>query len=252
MVRKNETHDPFAHHPGLRDKIKPHDQSVFREFTLDRLQGLMDDHGLPGGWWYDDATREATRHSTLAGRRDDDIWVFAYGFLMWDPALDFAEVRRAHAPDHERQFILRDIYGGRGTPEAPGLMAALDHGAGCAGLAFRIEAAKVERETEILWWREMVAPCYHARFIPLDIAGGQIEALAFIADHDADMIDASLTRPQQIEYLTTGKGFLGTSFDYLLNVVEHLHQLDIPDPDLEKLLEAARAAMPSETSPKDA
>lgn len=57
--------------------------------------------------------------------------MFAHGSLMWDPAIDFAEVRRAWLPGHARRFILCDIHGARGTRDAPGLMAALDRGDGC-------------------------------------------------------------------------------------------------------------------------
>ena len=57
----------------------------------------------------------------------------------------------AYAPHHARRFILEDTYGGRGTVEAPGLMAALDTGAGCHGLCYRIAAEAVEHETEILF-----------------------------------------------------------------------------------------------------
>jgi cation transport protein ChaC len=68
---------------------------------------------------YDDDTREGLRRAALAGH-EGDLWVFGYGSLIWDPALEFAEVRRAFAPNHRRRFILEDIYGGRGTPTAPG------------------------------------------------------------------------------------------------------------------------------------
>ena len=77
--------------------------------------------------------REASRRVTLASHTGD-LWVFAYGSLMWDPAMDFTEVRRAWLPGHARRFILCDIYGARGTPEAPGLMAALDWGEPVCGV----------------------------------------------------------------------------------------------------------------------
>ena len=45
-------------------------------------------------------------------------------------------------------------------------MAALDEGGECHGLAFRIPAAHVERETEILWAREMLTGSYVAMRVP--------------------------------------------------------------------------------------
>jgi cation transport protein ChaC len=190
--------------------------------------------------FYDDATREALRAETLA-RHAGDLLVFAYGSLLWDPALDFAEVRRAHAPGHARAFILVDVHGGRGTAEAPGLMAALDDGAGCDGLVFRIDAAKVDAETEILFRREMIGPGYHARFVPVVVDGRETRALTFLADHDDASMRPDISRAEQLRYLATGEGFLGTSHDYLRNVVAHLHEMAIPDPDLDALLAETEA-----------
>jgi cation transport protein ChaC len=236
------TDDPFRHHPGLRDKIKPAAQSFFRDFTSDRLLALFAEHDVPPFPIYDDTTREGLRRAALEGH-EGDLWVFGYGSLIWDPALDFAEVRRAHAPNHRRRFILEDIYGGRGTPTAPGLMAALDDGDGCQGLCFRIVAEKVEAETEILFRREVLGPGYIATFIPVELENESITALTFLADHSIDMINADLPRATQIRYLATGTGFLGSSYDYLRGVVDHLHEMDIPDPELDALLAETEAEM---------
>jgi cation transport protein ChaC len=236
------TDDPFRHHPGLRDKIKPAAESFFRDFTADRLLDLFAEHDVPPFPIYDDDTREGIRRAALAGH-EGDLWVFGYGSLIWDPALDFAEVRRAFAPNHRRRFILEDIYGGRGTPTAPGLMAALDEGGGCHGLCFRIAAEKVEAETGILFRRELLGPGYIASFIPVELDDMRATALTFLADHSIDMINADLTRDTQIRYLATGTGFLGSSYDYLRGVVDHLHEMDIPDPELDALLAETEAEM---------
>lgn len=233
--------DPFVHHAELRGKIVEPLQSYFRGFTTEKLEETLRGRGMPTGWWWADEVREASRLTALAGRRDTDLWVFAYGSLMWDPAFRFAEVRRAHAPAHRRRFILKDIYGARGTADAPGLMAALDHGAGCEGLAFRIAHHHVEEETEILWRRECVAPAYTPTFIDVTLANGTVSALTFLADHEAELIDASMTRAEQIRYLATGNGFLGTSLQYLSNIAGQFTQLGIEDADVTALLRDALA-----------
>ena len=232
--------DPFAHHPELLQEITDPLNSFFRNFTTDGLAALMRQHGLPGGWWYSDADRESRRAKTLAGW-SGDLWVFAYGSLMWDPAIRFAEVRRALAPNYERRFILKDVNGGRGTHASPGLMAALDVGQGCDGLAFRIAAEHVDAETEILWRREVVSPGYIPTFIDLHIADGPVTALTFVADHAADIIDAAMTREQQVEYCATGTGFLGTSIEYLVNIDNHFEKLGITDTHVSALLRETQA-----------
>jgi cation transport regulator ChaC len=141
---------------------------------------------------------------------------------MWDPAFRFEEVRRAHVPGYARRFILKDIYGGRGTIDAPGLMVALDKGPGCEGLAFRISRENTDEETEVLWRRERIGPAYTPVFVEAIAADSRMMALTFVADHEADLIDASLTRAQQIEYCASGTGFMGSSLDCLKNLQRQL------------------------------
>jgi cation transport protein ChaC len=233
--------DPFRHHPNLRDKVRPFAESYFRTFTTESVKETLAQAGLPMTLpFYSDAEREALRAEALAGH-DGDLLIFAYGSLIWDPALDFAEIRRAHAPGHARRFILVDTHGARGTEDAPGLMAALDAGAGCDGMVFRIEAPKVGAETEILFRREMIGPGYHARRIPVIIDGQESRALSFVADHDDPLMQADITREAQVRYAATGTGFLGSSLDYLQSTVEHLAELGIDDPDASDLLAKALA-----------
>lgn len=228
--------DPFSFHPELREKITNPLLSFFRTFTRADLAARMQELGLPLNWWYPDSEREAMRAESLAGHLDSDLWVFAYGSLMWDPAFRFAEVRRAHLPDYARRFILKDIYGGRGTFEAPGLMAALDTGAGCDGLVFRIARENINEETEILWRREQVAPCYIPVFVKAVASDRRLTALTFVADHGAELIDATLTRAEQIHYFATGTGFMGSSLEYLTNINRQFAALGIVDEDASALL----------------
>lgn len=233
--------DPFSYHPDLRDKISDPLTSPLRGLTTAKLASLAEERCLPAGWWYPDSKREAERVQTLAGRQDADLWVFGYGSLMWDPGIRFEEVRRARLPGHTRRFILKDIYGGRGTAEAPGLMAALDEGTGCDGLAFRISRENVEAETEVLWRRERIGPAYTPVFADAIAGDSRMTVLTFVADHEADLIDASLTRAQQIEYCATGTGFLGSSLDYLRNIASQFAALGIQDDEVTELLRETEA-----------
>lgn len=239
------SNDPFAHHPGLRDKIVDPETSNFRTLTTAAVIEQISVLGGNADWLHSDETREGLRQATLGGREAGDLWVFAYGSLMWDPAVRFAEVRRARVADHARRFILRDTNGGRGTKDAPGLMAALDACAvdqpGCDGLLFRIHAAEVEAETRILWQREIIGQAYHAAYVIADLGGEQVQALTFVADHGADAIAGDMTRAEQLECLATGAGILGTSLDYLRNVASQFAALGIDDAEVTDLLADAEA-----------
>jgi cation transport protein ChaC len=233
--------DPFSFHPELRDKISDPLTSPSRTLTTAKLAAVSKERRLPLDWWYSDSEREAERAKILAGRRDTDLWVFGYGSLMWDPAFRFEEVRRAHLPGYARRFILKDIYGGRGTADAPGLMVALDKGHGCDGLAFRISRENTDEETEVLWRRERIGPAYTPVFVEAITADSRVIALTFVADHEADLIDASLTRAQQIEYCASGIGFMGSSLDYLKNIHRQFLALGVRDDEVSELLRETEA-----------
>ncbi len=238
--------DPFTDYPELRDQIKDPQSSFFR--TL-RVEGILEEH--PELAWvleffHSDEVREANRVQVLKDHPQEDLWVFAYGSLMWDPAFLFSEVRRAHVPDYERRFILKEMYGGRGNREAPGLMAALDRGSGCDGLIFRIPHNTIDVETEILWRREFVAPGYVPTFVNAIADGQSYRTLTFLADYDAEQICGDISRAEQIKCLLQGNGFLGTSLEYLENVVAHFQALGIRDEDSEALLDEARSALAKE------
>lgn len=237
----NVAPDPFSHHPELRDKICDPMKSFFRTFTTKDLAIRLKERGLPVDWWHSDSEREHSRAQTLAGRWDTDLWVFTYGSLMWDPAFRFEEVRRAHVPQYARRFILKDVYGGRGTVETPGLMAALDIGPGCDGLVFRISCENIDEETEVLWRREKVGPAYLPVFVEAVASDLRVTALTFVADHDAYLIDTSLTRAQQIEFFATGAGFMGSSLEYLRNIAGQFAALGIQEEEISALLRETEA-----------
>jgi glutathione-specific gamma-glutamylcyclotransferase len=232
--------DPYIHHPALRGKITDPLTSFFRHFKPSDLDARMKELGRPDNWRHSDEELESARQAFLKGRLDQDLWVFAYGSLMWDPAFHFAEVRRGRVAGYARRFILKDTFGARGTPELPGLMAALDEGPDCEGLVFRIAGSQAEHESGYLWRRELIAYAYKPAFAKVETEFGEVEALTVIADRDSDFICPDLTREEQVRYIATGTGFLGTSLQYIENIADHFAALGIEDREVEELLAQAR------------
>ena len=228
------THDAFAHHPELRDLITDPETSPLRGFDPQDF-ALRHPHLGLAAFLTPVALREASRRAALALHRGD-LWVFGYGSLMWDPAFRFADVRRAHVAGQARRFILKDSFGGRGTAERPGMLAALDRGTGCDGLAFRIPADAVEAETDVLWRREMAGPAYHATFVSAQTDTGPVRALAFTADHASAAIVGDISRADQVRFIATGAGFFGSSRDYLTNIAGHFATLGIEDAEVASLM----------------
>ena len=73
---------------------------------------------------------------------------------MWNPAIEFAESRAGAVHGWHRRFCLW-LHGGRGSPDNPGLMLALERGGRCAGMLFRISAADARAELLLAWRREL-------------------------------------------------------------------------------------------------
>ena len=72
------------------------------------------------------------------------------------------------------------------------------------------------------------------------------EARVHIADHGAPLIQAGLTREEEVRLLATGVGFLGSSLDYLRGIRDKFEELGVRDDEVVQLLvetEAYRAAL---------
>ena len=185
-----------------------------------------------------EAERAASLADTLAQRPAgaDGVWLFAYGSLIWNPALDFVERRVARVHGWHRAFCLSTI-AGRGTPEAPGLVLALDRGGACTGAAFRVAEAKVETELALLWQREMLSGSYAPRWATVRGADGAAfgSAIAFTIRREGPFYTGHLSREELVRRLATARGALGSCAEYLLNTRDGLRSLGIRDPWVERL-----------------
>src|SRR5207237_3532261 len=106
------------------------------------------------------------------------VWLFAYGSLMWNPEMPFAERRPALLRGYHRSFCLysRDY---RGTPERPGLVLGLDRGGSCRGIAYRLPAGALGAAIDRVWAREMAGQVYDMRRVGVMTPSGRIAAYAF-------------------------------------------------------------------------
>jgi cation transport protein ChaC len=183
---------------------------------------------------------EATRRWT--DRRC--LWVFGYGSLMWKPEFSFEQRCRARVFGYHRRLCLRSVKY-RGTAQQPGLVAGLDRGGSCLGIAYRICGSKAFDELERLWQREMFMGSYAARWLPLRLldGGDRVSALAFVVRRDAVNYCQSLCEADAVSILRSAAGIYGSSLDYLQHTVEALRQDGLQDPHLERLARlAGRAA----------
>jgi cation transport protein ChaC len=226
--------DAFALVPALKGKILAPEHSYFR-LSRERLADMdvaARANGYPENWRLSDEAREATRTALLADHKGD-LWIFAYGSLMWDPAIHIVEIRTGTLQGMHRRFCLKSHIG-RGSREKPALMAGLDDGGSCQGLAFRVPAGVVDRETEILWMREMIAGTYLPTFVPVDTPQGRVDALTFVMNRNSSRY-VRLDLEETACIIATGRGVRGTCLEYLENLAERLDLLGLHDPDIVEL-----------------
>ncbi|MFT3974019.1 MAG: gamma-glutamylcyclotransferase [Amaricoccus sp.] len=176
-----------------------------------------------------------------------DLWVFGYGSLIWRPGFDFEERQVARLAGWRRGFCMTSIHY-RGTPEAPGLVLALDEApeAACEGLAFRVAATQAGAVLAYLRERELVSSAYDERRLPVRLADGrEVEAVAYVVDRAHAQYVGGLTLEQQAEVIGRAEGSSGPNLDYLLYTVEGLTALGVHDEELVRLASMVRQARAS-------
>lgn len=172
----------------------------------------------------------------------DDLWVFGYGSLIWRPGFDFAERRLARLSGWRRGFCMTSIHY-RGTPEAPGLVLALDRApkATCEGLAFRVEAGQAASVLAYLRERELVSSAYDEARLPVSLDDGRdVEALAYVVNRDHAQYAGDLSLEEQADVIGRAEGSSGRNLDYLLYTVEGLTALGVHDEELSELASLVR------------
>jgi glutathione-specific gamma-glutamylcyclotransferase len=163
-----------------------------------------------------------------------EVWVFAYGSLMWNPAFHFVERRVGLVHGFHRRFCLW-THLGRGSPDAPGLMLALEPGGSCRGVVYRIAADAVQSELEIIWLREMLGRSYLPRWVPVRTPAGAVRAVAFTINRLNERYAGRLPEERVAATIAGASGHLGPCSEYLFNTVAHLEALGIRDRPLMRL-----------------
>ena len=175
-----------------------------------------------------------TRAEAIAAFGGGDVWIFGYGSLMWNPAIEFTEQRLATIYGYHRQFCLSTPLG-RGTPELPGLVLGLLPGGSCNGIAFRIPAKLVEVELELIWKREMLGRGYHSKIVPMRTPKGRERGLTFVVNRDYERFTGPIPVDDKTYRLAFAEGELGPCREYLFNAVTALEEMGVHDRYLKRM-----------------
>jgi cation transport protein ChaC len=182
-------------------------------------------------------------HDALADRLfaeldGPDLWLFAYGSLIWRPAFSFAEERRGTLHGWHRSFCL-EIRRWRGTPEQPGLMMALERGGRCEGLVYRLDDSGHREQIRRLVEREIgfAEDIGMVRWATVRTALGPVRALVFWAGPSGPRIASKLPLEQVARVLARACGHGGSGAHYLHQTVLRLDEYGIRDRNLWRLQE---------------
>lgn len=181
---------------------------------------------------------------------DEEIWVFAYGSLMWNPGFDVSASQEAVAYGWHRAFSLR-IERMRATSDAPGLMLALRPGGSCSGLILRLPCVTKKQDLRTLLAREIrySEVCDMVRWVTVRTATGAHPALTFWASTKQSQLTEKISLDDAAVLIAQACGPAGSCAEYLHRTVSDLVDRNIHDRNLWQLQEMVATKL--RTMPED-
>lgn len=166
----------------------------------------------------------------------EQFWIFGYGSLMWRPGFDFLRSEPALVHGYHRSLCVYSFVH-RGTPEDPGLVLGLDRGGSCHGMAFRVAPDCWNDTIAYLRAREQVTSVYieKRKTVRLIRTGLTAEATTYVVDRGHTQYAGVLADDALLKHVAGGRGASGHCIDYVLSTVDHLREMKIHDPTLERI-----------------
>jgi len=169
------------------------------------------------------------------------VWIFGYGSLMWNPGFEAVDAEPGMVRGYHRDIVIRSLQY-RGTAVDPGLVFGLDRGGACRGTAIAARLSEWKDVHLYLHDREMAGDAYTPRWLDVRLTNGRhIKAYTYVVNRNGRAYervdyDTALARIRRCS------GRNGSNRDYVLNTVDHLHELGIRDRKLDRLARDLRAA----------
>jgi glutathione-specific gamma-glutamylcyclotransferase len=170
---------------------------------------------------------------------DKDLWIFAYGSLMWRPGFSYLERVPARLVGLHRALCVFSFVH-RGTPERPGLVLGLDRGGMCRGIAYRVGAAARAETLRYLRGREQVTTVYLETMRQIELEDHmrrRVRAVCYVVDRSHVQYAGRLTVAESLHHVRQGHGRSGANSDYVVETVRALEALGYRESDLHLLAE---------------
>ena len=158
-----------------------------------------------------------------------DIYIFAYGSLLWNPTFEYEEQSSAKIYGFHRKFCMITKLG-RGSFANPGLMLGLDKGGSCKGIVYKLKKMHQIKEIDLLFKREMITGSYIPKLLKTRMHSGEIvTSLAFTVDQKNENYVRNLSIIETAKLISNAHGFLGSCEEYLNYTISSLTELNIVD-----------------------
>ena len=164
-----------------------------------------------------------------------DLWVFAYGSLLWNPGFPRVESLPARVRGYHRSLcVYSHVH--RGTPQSPGLVLGLDRGGACNGLAYRVRRGDAAATLDYLRAREQVTAVYREARLLAELADGRVvDAIAYVVDRTHHQYAGRLQVEEILRHVMGGVGHSGPNVEYILASQAHLRGMGIRDRTLDEV-----------------
>ena len=211
--------------------IKLTSENISKNLVRKKIKLLLKNHRTLN----DDELISIRRKIIPDGGVGEDIFIFAYGSLLWNPTFKYVDQLPAKIYGYHRSFCMKTKLG-RGSPKNPGLMLALDKGGTCKGSVYKLFKKNEIKEIDLLFKREMITGAYIPKIIQAELkTGDRVNCLAFTVDKKNENYISNLSSEEIAKYISKARGFLGTCEEYLNFTITSLKELDITDKKMEKI-----------------
>ncbi|MBJ26088.1 MAG: gamma-glutamylcyclotransferase [Rhodospirillaceae bacterium] len=172
--------------------------------------------------------------------KQKDIWVFAYGSLLWNPGFSYVDSNAALLRGYHRSLCIYS-HRYRGTPNLPGLVVGLDNGGSCRGVAYKVPAASASQVLRSIDRREILYNVYTRKNLRVKLyekgtIGRSVMAFTYVANRKDPQYASKINIEEKIKLIKQGKGSMGSSIDYVKKTVQFLDHIGLPDTNLEVFL----------------
>ncbi|XP_020381653.1 glutathione-specific gamma-glutamylcyclotransferase 1 [Rhincodon typus] len=188
--------------------------------------------------------------------REQPVWIFGYGSLIWKPGFQFTRRRIGFIRGYSRRFWQGDSYH-RGNQQAPGRVVTLleDANADTWGVAYQVQQDQLRHSLEYLNLRESVLGGYVCKTVTFYSRGVQARgsstlALVYIATPQNPLYLGPAKAEDIAGQIVRSRGHSGHNLEYLLRLV-HFMRSACPGVEDKHLFSIEAASLALAPAPAD-